>query len=70
MTPGQAATLRARIEARWPEAEEVQVTPDSEGARVRMTIDGKDYGFSVEADGPLLRLLLTGSARPGVSRAD
>jgi hypothetical protein len=65
VTPRQAATLRARIRARWPEAEEVEVTADSEGARVQMTVDGQDYAFSVVAGGPLMRLLLTGSALPG-----
>ena len=64
MTPRQAATLKARIEARWPEATEVQVTPDSEGARVRMTVLGEDYGFSVAEGGPLMRLLVTGQALP------
>jgi hypothetical protein len=64
MTPRQAATLKARIEARWPEATEVQVRPDSDGARVRMTVHGEDHMFSVAEGGALMRLLLTGSALP------
>lgn len=58
MTPRQAAWLKRALEARWPEASDVEVTADSDGARIRMTVDGTLHLLSVADGGPLLRLFL------------
>lgn len=68
MNRRQAARLQEQLKARWPDATEVDVVADSEGARIQMRVHGENYKFSVADGGVLLLLLLTGSAAlPGLS---
>jgi hypothetical protein len=63
VTPRQAQQLQAALEARWPQASDIDVTAEGEGAKVQMTVDGCAHLFSVADGGTLLRLfLLSGRA--------
>jgi hypothetical protein len=64
VTPRQAARLRAALRERWPEATDIDVTADADGAKVQMKVDGRAHLFSVADGGTLLRLFLL-SKRPG-----
>jgi hypothetical protein len=64
VTPYAARQLKKALEARWPEAADVDVKADPDGARVQMKVDGRDHLFIVADNGPLLRLFLL-SGRPG-----
>jgi hypothetical protein len=58
VTPLQAARLQAALEARWPEASDIDVQADDGGAKVQMTVGGVAHLFSVADGGTLLRLFL------------
>ena len=64
MTPGQARRLRAALVERWPEATDIDVTAERDGAKVQMTVDGRAQLLSVADGGTLLRFLLL-SGRDG-----
>jgi type II secretory ATPase GspE/PulE/Tfp pilus assembly ATPase PilB-like protein len=60
VTPRQAGRLKKAVEARWPEAADVDVKADADGARVRLRIEGRLHLLSVAENGTLMRLLLLG----------
>lgn len=64
MNAAQAAVLRRRIAERWPEALDLDVVPEPNGAKVSMTLEGRIQFMDVAEDGLLLEFLLSRPA-PG-----
>lgn len=60
MTPAEAKVLRGQIAERWPEARDLEVSAQKDGALISMVIDGRIQRMSVgDGRGPLLEFLLS-----------